>query len=222
MRATASIALLFLLTACNDTPAPAEAPSDKTAAKTPTADAAAKKAAPSCTWTADHSAASVGWTAFKFTEKTGVGGAFDTLTVAGGQGMDAPWKALDGLTFEIDTASVNSKNPERDAKIKQHFFGGMSDTATIKGKVKANSAGKATLSIAMNGATHNVVVDVKHTEGGPLSLSGTIDVETWDGGGAIAALNKVCDELHKGADGVSKLWSEVAISAEVPLKKTCG
>ena len=36
------------------------------------------------------------------------------------------------------------------------------------------------------------------------------------------ALYEVCDELHTGADGVSKLWSEVAISAEVPLKKTCG
>lgn len=222
MRATASITLVSLLLACNDAPAPAEPPAEETVAQATAVDAAAKEAAPSCTWTVDHSAASVGWTAFKFTEKTAVGGAFDTLTVAGGQGMDAPWKALDGLTFEIDTASVNSKNPERDAKIKQHFFGGMSETTTIKGKVKANSAGKATLSIAMNGASHDVVVDVKHTAGGPLSLSGTIDVETWGGGGAIAALNTVCDDLHKGADGVSKLWSEVAISAEVPLKKRCG
>jgi len=215
MRLFASVALLSTLVACGDTPPPAEKKVEKKA------EAPAEKKAPVCSWSANGEGATVGWTAFKFTEKTGVGGGFDKVTVTGAKDMDAPWKALDGLTFEIDTASVNSKNPDRDKKLQESFFGTMAETATIKGKVKANSAGKATLSITMNGATHDVVVDVKHSEGNPLSLSGTLDVETWGAGESITALNKVCEDLHKGADGVSKLWSEVAITAELPLKKTC-
>jgi len=215
MRSIVSLALLSTLVACNDTAPPAEKAPEKAPEK------AAEKKAPVCSWTANSSAATVGWTAFKFTEKTGVGGGFDKVTAAGGEAADAPWKAIDGLTFEIDTTSVNSKNPDRDAKIQASFFGAMTETTAITGKVKANSAGKATLTITMNGATHDVMVDVKHTEGNPLSLSGTLDVETWGAGAAIASLNKVCDGLHTGKDGVSKLWSEVAITAELPLKKTC-
>lgn len=219
MRSIASSALLATLIACGDTAPPADNSPKKTAESSPAK--TAEKAEQSCTWTANTSAATVGWTAFKFTEKTGVGGGFDTLKATGGSAVDAPWKALDGLSFEIDTASVNSNNPDRDAKIRATFFGSLVEAAAIKGTVKANSAGKATLTIAMNGASHDVVVDVKHTEGSPLSLSGVLDVETWGAGAAIGALNKVCEDLHKGKDGISKLWSEVAISAELPLKKSC-
>jgi len=43
----------------------------------------------------------------------------------------------------------------------------------------------------------------------------------WSGGDAIAALNSVCEDLHKGADGESKLWSVVELNIEASLDKNC-
>ena len=220
-------ALATLGLACDGSAPAPEAP----APEAPAADASAKKPAPAaapeappadaCTYTVASEGNTVSWTAFKFTEKAGVGGGFDTVSVTPGRGGDAPWKALDGVAFTIDTASVNSKNPDRDAKIQAQFFGTMAETAALKGTIKANSAGKATLNLTMNGATHPVMVDVA-TAGDGLTIQGTLDVEQWGGGPAIAALNKVCEDLHKGKDGVSKLWPQVDISATVVVEKTCG
>jgi polyisoprenoid-binding protein YceI len=220
MRRFFALAAVLALSACGDAPPPADkAPAEKAPAAAEKAPAPAEKKEV-CTYSVAPEGSTVSWTAFKFTEKAGVGGAFDTVSVTPGKGGDEAWKAIDGVAFSIDTASVNTKNPDRDAKIKASFFGTMAETAAIKGTVKANSAGKATLSITMNGATHTTVVDVGNADGG-LSLKGTIDVEQWGGGDAIAALNKVCEDLHKGKDGVSKLWSEVDIAATVPVSKSC-
>ena len=212
-RLLAPTALLFAV-ACGGS-APKDAPAEPKA-EAPKAEPAKK----TCTYAVKSEGNAVTWTAFKFTERAGVGGAFDAVTVTPGKGGDAAWKALDGVAFSIDTASVNSKNPDRDAKIKAQFFGTLTETAAIKGTIKANSEGKATLALTMNGATHPVTVDVAEADGA-LTLKGKIDVETWEGGSAIAALNKVCEDLHKGADGVSKLWSEVDIAATVAVDKTC-
>ncbi len=179
MRRFFALAAVLALSACGDAPPPADkAPAEKAPAAAEKAPAPAEKKEV-CTYSVAPEGSTVSWTAFKFT----------------GKGGDEAWKAIDGVAFSIDTASVNTKNPDRDAKIKASFFGTMAETAAIKGTVKANSAGKATLSITMNGATHTTVVDVGNADGG-LSLKGTIDVEQWGGGDAIAALNKVCEDLH--------------------------
>jgi len=38
-----------------------------------------------------------------------------------------------------------------------------------------------------------------------------MNLDTWNGQTAVASLNEACKDLHKGADGVSKTWNEVAI-----------
>ena len=160
------------------------------------------------------------WTAFKFTEKTGVSGVFSSVRITPGKAWDAPWKALDGVGFALDTTSIDSENPERDAKIRAHFFGTMTDPELISGVVKAHSEGRATARITMNGATHPVRLDVSRMND-QLTLRGTIDVSLWGGAAALQALNAVCEDLHRGADGVSKLWSEVEVVATVPVEQTC-
>lgn len=206
-----SILLPLLLAACGGAdPAPAPAPVPPPPAEAP----------PVCTYVADVGAVSVGWKAFKFTEKTGVGGGFGALSLTGAKDAQSRHGALDGLAFEIPVASIDSKNPDRDKKIVDHLFGTMADTAALKGSLKVTGPEAGELSITMNGATHAVPVMLK-TEGGTISLSGALDLATWGGGPAVDALNKVCDDLHKGADGVSKLWTEVEISATVPVKDTC-
>jgi polyisoprenoid-binding protein YceI len=208
-------ALTLLLVACGG-----EAPAPATPAPAAPAPAAAPAAPPACTYTADVAAVTVGWKAFKFTEKTGVGGGFSAVTVAGAKGAPAAHSALDGLSFQIATTAVDTKNPDRDKKIVEQFFGTMKETAALKGSLAVTGPDAGSLTVTMNGATHPVPVKLA-VEGETLKLSGALDLTTWGAGPSIDALNKVCEDLHKGADGVTKLWPDVEISAVVPLKKDC-
>ena len=46
-----------------------------------------------------------------------------------------------------------------------------------------------------------------------------MDLKNWNAIDALNALNKVCFDLHKGADGVSKTWEDVAIEIETYLRE---
>jgi hypothetical protein len=39
-----------------------------------------------------------------------------------------------------------------------------------------------------------------------------MDITNWNPLDALASLNKVCEILHTGRDGVSKTWSDVALN----------
>ena len=54
-----------------------------------------------------------------------------------------------------------------------------------------------------------------------LTLSGTILISDWNGQEALASINQACEIKHTGADGVNKIWDEVAISVKTTLKKEC-
>ena len=63
----------------------------------------------------------------------------------------------------------------------------------------------------MNGIDYDVVGDYT-LEDKLFSWESTIDVISWNALSGIDALNEECKDLHTGADGESKLWSEVACS----------
>jgi polyisoprenoid-binding protein YceI len=162
-------------------------------------------------------ATSVKWTAYKTTEKTPVGGEFTTLNFETKKGT-SPQDALNGLEFSIPISSLFTKDVGRDAKLKASFFGAMLDTDILKGKIKyADEVYSA--SITMNGVTNDLPLDVKITEERRVSLSGVMNLKDWDALGALAVLNKICFELHKGPDGVSKTWEDVAIEVNTFLRK---
>jgi hypothetical protein len=46
-----------------------------------------------------------------------------------------------------------------------------------------------------------------------------MDLKNWNALEALASLNKACEALHTGPDGVSKTWEDVAINASVFLSK---
>ena len=160
------------------------------------------------------------WTAFKFTEKKGVAGTFNKITIEGMEKSDDPKKMIESLTFSIETASVETQNEERNGKIAKLFFGTIS-TPTITGKVKSLSDnGKATIEIEMNKIKKDVVG--KYTlEDGVFDFTATIDVLTWNAGSGITKLNTECKDLHTGTDGKSKLWSEVELSFTTELMSDC-
>lgn len=164
-------------------------------------------------------ATSVKWTAYKTTEKIGVGGEFTTVNFEEKSGA-TPQEALNGLSFSIPISSLftNDATNTRDAKIKTSFFGAMLDTELLKGSIKyVNDSYIA--SITMNGVTSNLPLDIKITEGRRVTLTGTMNLKDWNALDALASLNKVCFDLHKGADGVSKTWEDVAIEVATFLRK---
>jgi polyisoprenoid-binding protein YceI len=179
-----------------------------------------KKEEQACMYSYDHASSVLEWTAFKFTEKTGVKGTFNTIEVKDGGAMEDPKDVIESLSFSIPVSSVETQNPERNGKIAQHFFGTIK-TDAITGKVKAlEDDGKAVLEITMNGITKDA--EGTYTlENGNFAFHATIDVNNWNAKPGIDALNKICYDLHKGADGVSKLWSEVELSFTTTLKSDC-
>ena len=180
----------------------------------------AKSEEKKCFYTLNDESYELTWTAYKTNAKVAVGGTFDKVTFTGGTGESAE-EAIGGIEFQIETGSVNSQNEERDPKIVEHFFRPF-NTPTITGKVQKidAEAGTATVKITMNGISYDVNGDFT-MDGNSFSFKADIQLGAWNGLEAVNALNEVCYELHKGDDGVSKLWSEVAISFSGSLNEDC-
>jgi len=172
----------------------------------------------------ENSEVNVGWTAFKTTDKVGVGGKFDQANVTANAKSTKITEVLQSIKFNIPISSTNTSNEGRDAKIIEHFFGTMANTDIILGQVKSidgdNSSGKCTFYLTLNDmekeATLNYIV-----EDATVKLTGEIDVTNWGATDAVDAINKACEILHTGADGVSKTWPNVELAIEATLKKDC-
>jgi len=153
----------------------------------------------------------INFTAYKTTEKIGVGGAFKKVDVlAGGEGNSVK-EAIHNTEFSIPVSSLATKDSSRDYKIKKFFFGIMDNTKLLSGKLMLNDDTNGTAKITMNGETKDVPFTYTIVDN-TFNMQATIDINTWNASAALASLNKVCEDLHKGADGVSKTWSEVALN----------
>lgn len=164
-------------------------------------------------------ATSVKWTAYKTTDKVGVNGEFTTVKFDNKSGA-TPEEALNNLSFSIPVSSLftNDATNTRDAKIKNSFFGSMIDTDLISGTLNYKDS-KYIASLTMNGVTHDLPLEVGIEDERRVTLKGTMDLNNWNAIEALNALNKVCFDLHKGADGVSKTWEDVAIQIETYLRE---
>ncbi|MDO5968942.1 YceI family protein [Flavivirga aquimarina] len=164
-------------------------------------------------------ATSVKWTAYKTTEKIGVGGEFTTINFDNKEG-GSPQEALNNLNFSIPISSLftNDATNTRDAKLKEFFFGAMLDTEFLKGTIKYIND-SCIASITMNGVTNDLPLEVKITDERRVSMTGTMNLKDWDALGALESINKACFDLHKGPDGVSKTWEDVAIEVSTFLRK---
>lgn len=172
----------------------------------------------------DTNTVSLKWTAYKTSEKVGVSGTFNSVFVTGGEKSTKLPEVLQEIKFSIQTNSTNTTNPDRDSKIVNSFFGAMLNTDLIIGQVKNvdgnNESGKCSFLITLNDIEKEVVFDYTVNEN-VVKLTGELDLNQFDGKTAIESLNKVCEDLHKGADGVSVLWPNVGIEIEVALSKRC-
>lgn len=161
------------------------------------------------------------WIAYKTSEKVGVPGTFNEI-IMDSEPSDDPIEVIKSMKFTMVTASTETNEESRNAKIVEHFFGRL-NTKEIYGKVTAvnEEKGTATVMISMHGISYDIEGEYTLDDSNTFSFSSVVDVSWWNGMAGIEALNSVCEDLHKGADGESKLWSEVAVSFSTTLESDC-
>lgn len=168
------------------------------------------------TFSYNNDSTKIGWEAFKTTEKKGVKGQFSDFQILGTKDGSTPTEVFANASFVIQTNSVKTGMELRDDRIVNSFFNIFVNTATITGKVKSLDDSKAILEISLNEITKDVPVTVV-SKGNDFSLEGEIDLGLYNGQEAIDSLNYVCKDVHKGADGITKLWPNVKISVSTIL-----
>lgn len=155
----------------------------------------------------------VTWTAYKTSEKVAVGGSFTQISVENVRTGTTPQEILDGAKFSIPVSSLFTNNEERDGKLLKSFFGVLKNSELISGEIHFVE-GQPKLTLTLNGVTKDVTATGSF-ENNLYTFDGVINLEDFGAQDAVASLNKICGDLHKGADGVSKTWSEVAIKGSV-------
>ncbi len=160
---------------------------------------------------------SVEWTAYKTTDKVPVKGQFKKVSItSGGEGSSVK-QAINNAEFSIPISSIFTSDSSRDYKIRKFFFGVMENTKLLSGKLVLENDSLGHASITMNGITEKLpftylISDRKFT------MSTKMDVLNWNAKSSLDSLNLICKELHKGLDGISKTWSEVAINISSDFK----
>ncbi|NPA33461.1 MAG: YceI family protein [Chlorobi bacterium] len=174
-----------------------------------------------CYYELDTQSPQVKWTAFKTTEKIGVGGTFDSVLFSfPTTEAESIAQLIQDIEATIYTVSINSGDTGRDARIRQFFFGIMNAPDVISGKILEVSNDTVFIDIEMNGISKKVPFSLQY-ENDTLVLTSTINLADWEAQESVKSLNQACYDLHKGADGISKLWEEVDISIIAVIRKNC-
>ncbi len=120
--------------------------------------------------------------------------------------------------------SVDSGNPVRDENVKKAFFALFEEKAAIKGKITRvegdATRGRFDLEIRMNRQSNAVPMTYQVSDKA-IEAIGKFDFLTFKGSKALDSIHQLCLELHKGADGVSKTWSEMGIKLTAPIERKC-
>ncbi|WP_339724110.1 YceI family protein [Maribacter stanieri] len=162
----------------------------------------------------------VSFIAYKTTEKIPVGGKFEKINFTKTNSGETALTTLNGTEFSIPVSSLFTNDPTgtRDPKLLEFFFGVLKDTELISGVFKVEND-KSSIDITLNGKTQNIPLAYEMNGDNKITFNGVMDLENWNAMDAVASINKACEILHTGKDGVSKTWSEVALKAEVLLEK---
>jgi hypothetical protein len=152
------------------------------------------------------------FTAFKTTAKLGVKGWFNSINILSEGKGSSIREAIDQSSFSIPVSSLFTKDAGRDMKIKTFFFGTMEDTLFLSGKVSIESHNSGVLTIKMNNITNQIPFSYTVHEQ-TFQLKAKMNIDQWFVQSSLSSLNKVCKELHKGPDGVSRTWPDVDLQA---------
>ena len=153
----------------------------------------------------------INFTAYKTTDKVAVGGQFKKVDITSGGEGNSIKEAINNTEFSVPVSSIFTKDTSRDFKIKKFFFGVMDKTKLLSGKLVLENDSIGYANIKMNGITEKVPF-LYTIKAKTFSMNATMDITKWNAVEALTSLNIACKDLHKGADGVSKTWSEVALN----------
>ncbi|WP_353661687.1 YceI family protein [Hydrogenimonas sp. SS33] len=157
--------------------------------------------------------AEITWEAFKTPAKTGVQGTFGNVKLSAMP--DKSEKGLiEGAKAVIDTASIDSKNRGRDAKLVKAFFQ-VQGVDRIEAVITRVRDGWVDLNITMNGITKEVPMK-SETDEREMEAKGWIDLGDFDMLPSLASLNKACYKKHAG-----KTWQDVALEFKLKTIKKC-
>ncbi len=161
------------------------------------------------------------WTAFKTTAKVGVKGTFKSVKIEGASKAKPFAKLIEGINVTIDQSTVDTNNPARDKTLSDFFFSQIK--AGITGKIKKVSETKKTwtLVLSLNGKSKEIPMDYTLENNSLLTAKGQLSILDFDGANALQSINQKCYDLHKGPDGVSKTWPDVALEIQATLTPTC-
>ncbi len=176
-----------------------------------------------CLYEYDPSSSKLDWTAYKFTEKTGVKGNFSKFIVTGAKKSDSIIKSVSQIKFQISKNDLTSFLPDRDSKIQTYFFGSSNIANEFTGRfenINGNEKGSADLILSFNGITKKIPISFS-IEDNSIIATGELDAIDFGMKTGIEKLNEICYDLHKGSDGVSKLWSTVSFKISSNFKTQC-
>ncbi|MEN8124117.1 MAG: YceI family protein [Bacteroidota bacterium] len=159
----------------------------------------------------------IDWTAYKTSEKIPVKGTFKEVEINNIFKAKNPVEVIKDVKFSIPVNSIYSKDSIRDFKLRESLFGTMKNTVKINGVISLKSDGKGEATLTLNGLDKTIPV-LYEVHGENIKINTRIDLDNWQAQAAITALNVVCSEKHKAADGISKTWSEVDV--EINIKTT--
>jgi len=162
----------------------------------------------------------VQWTGFKTSEKVAVSGTFHAVQVTDTKEGKTPEEVLQGAKVRVVVSSINSGLEDRDGKLKMIFFGAMENTSDIYGVINFKG-GKTYITFTLNNVSKEYEVTSKF-ENNIFTINTTVDLVDFNANPAVEALNKACGDLHKGADGISKTWTEVEIQGQIEFTEDFG
>lgn len=157
------------------------------------------------------------FTAYKTTEKIPVKGLFTKIELTNDCEGNTVKDAVNGAEFKIPVSSIETKDASRNFKIRKFFFLVMENTLDLTGKIKLNDDKNGVAQFTMNGVTQELPFEYT-IDGQTFSMKSTMNVDKWNAQKALSSLNEACKDLHKGADGVSKTWNDVAIDVTSVFK----
>jgi hypothetical protein len=194
------VVIVFSISSCKSEKKPGYSSDKKVESKKSTA-----------TFKLENAKNEINFTAFKTTDKIPVGGQFKKVDITSGGEGNSIKEAINNAEFSIPVSSIFTKDTSRDFKIKKFFFGIMDNTKLLSGKLVLENDTEGYANIKMNGVTEKVAFTYT-IAANTFSMKASMDITKWNADEALKSLNIVCKDLHKGADGVSKTWSDVALN----------
>jgi len=157
------------------------------------------------------------FTGYKFTEKVGVSGVFESIEWKIPKNFKITEEMLKKISLKIDTWSIDAGNSARNTNIVNSLFKNWGDRYINAHAVKVDIDKKILVMNMTVGEKTNEISFAYNEEKEKVIFKGEIDLLKLGFKNAFSVLSETCKILHTGEDKVSKTWSTVDI--EVVLDK---